>query len=90
MIVNLETKNEHFLPYLSNAMNVLDKNGMNGHYIVMDNAPIHKPKVIQKLIGERGYKCLYLPSYSPFLNPIEESWSKVKAGVRRTPLKADD
>jgi transposase len=71
-------------------MDVLDKNDMKDQYIVMDNAPIHKPKVIRKLIEDRGYKCLYLLPYSLFLNPIEEIWLKVKADVRRTPLKADD
>ena len=84
------TSTEHFLAYLTNVMNTLDKNNIKGQYIVMDNASIHKPKVIKALIEERGHKCIYLPPYSPFLNPIEEFWSKVKAGVRRTPLTADD
>lgn len=66
------------------------KETIKGQYIVMDNAPIHKPKVIKALIKERGHKCIYLPAYSPFLNPIEEFWSKIKAGVRRTPSTADD
>jgi transposase len=39
---------------------------------VMDNAPIHTPAAIRALIENRGYKCLYLPLYSPFLNPIVE------------------
>ena len=46
----------------------------------MDNAPIHTPAKIRDLVESRHYKCLYLPPYSPFLNPIEEFWSKVKAG----------
>jgi hypothetical protein len=33
---------------------------------------------------------VYLPSYSPFLNAIEEFWSNVNAGVRRNSLAADD
>lgn len=84
------TRTEHFLAYLNNVMDTLDKNNIKGQYIVMDNAPIHKPKVIKTLIEERGHKCIYLPPYSPFLNPIEEFWSKVKAGVRRTPLTTDN
>jgi transposase len=63
---------------------------MKGHYLVMDNAPIHTPVKVRELIESRGYRCLYLPPYSPFLNPIEEFWSKVKAGVRRNSLTADD
>lgn len=84
------TRTEHFLNYISNVMDVLDKNNMKCHHLVMDNAPIHTPEAVRKFIESRGYKCLYLPPYSPFLNPIEEFWSKVKGGVRKTPLRADD
>jgi transposase len=41
---------------------------------------------IEELVTSRRYKCMYLPLYSPFLNPIEEMWSKVKNLVRRTPF----
>jgi transposase len=84
------TRTEHFLAYISNVMDVLDRNNMKGHYLVMDNAPIHTPVKVRELVESRGYQCLYLPPYSPFLNPIEEFWSKVKAGVRRNALTADD
>ena len=84
------TRTENYLAYLSNVMDVLDKNEMKGHYLVMDNAPIHTPSAVRDSIESRGYKCLYLPPYSPFLNPIEEFWAKVKAGIRRNALKADD
>jgi transposase len=56
----------------------------------MDNAPIHTSSEIQNLIESRGYKCVYLPPYSPFLNTIEEFWSKVKAGIERECLSATD
>ena len=71
-------------------MDVLDRNDIKGHYLVMDNASIHTPIKVRELVENRGYKCLYLPPYSPFLNPIEEFLSKVKAGVRRTALTAHD
>lgn len=45
---------------------------------------------LRKLIEDRGYKCVYLPPYSPFLNPIEEFWSKVKSGIKRNPLDTTD
>ncbi|ORE00707.1 hypothetical protein BCV72DRAFT_172948, partial [Rhizopus microsporus var. microsporus] len=45
---------------------------------------------IKALVEGRRHKCIYLPPYSPFLNSIEEFWSKVKTGVRRTLLTADD
>jgi transposase len=92
MVVNgrVRTRTEHFLTYISNVMDVLDRNNMKGHYLVMDNAPIHTSVKIRELIESRGYRCLYLPPYSPFLNPIEEFWSKVKAGIRRNALSATD
>ena len=38
---------------------------------------------IRELIGARGADLVFLPSYSPDLNPIEEAFSKIKALVRR-------
>jgi transposase len=61
-----------------------------GQYIIMDNASIHKTVDIKSAIEKRGYKVAYLPPYSPFLNPIELFWSKVKAGVKRSCLTATD
>ena len=84
------TRTEHFLAYISNVMDALDRNDMKGHYLVMDNAPIHTPFKVRELVEGRGYKYLYLPPYSPFLNPIEEFWSIIMAGVRRNALTADD
>jgi transposase len=56
----------------------------------MDNALIHTSPEIQNIIESRGYKYVYLPPYSPFLNPIEEFWSEVKAGIKRECLSATD
>jgi hypothetical protein len=55
------TRTEHFLAYISNVMDVLDRNDMKGHYLVMDNAPIHTPVKVRELVEGRGYKYLYLP-----------------------------
>jgi DDE superfamily endonuclease len=66
------TRTEHFLAYISNVMDVLDRNIMKGQYLIMDNAPIHTPVKVRELVESRGYKCLYLPPYSSFLNRSEE------------------
>lgn len=47
--------------------------------IVMDNAPFHKNKRIQKLLNRHGHRLLFLPPYSPDLNPIEYKWSQAKS-----------
>jgi transposase len=45
---------------------------------VMDNLGAHRGERVRELIQERGCELLYLPPYSPDLNPIEEAFSKVK------------
>ncbi|KAG0758535.1 hypothetical protein G6F62_006361 [Rhizopus arrhizus] len=57
---------------------------MKGYYLVMDNAPIHTSEDIAKYVESRGYHCVYLPPYSPGLNPIEQFWSVVKSKVKRS------
>lgn len=84
------TKTVHYLGYLNNVTNVLNRNGISGFYLVMDNAPIHKPATVRALAEGKGHKCAYLPPYSPFLNSIELFWSKVKYGVRRKPFEICD
>jgi transposase len=53
-----------------------------GQIAVMDNLGAHLPKRVRELIEERGAKLLYLPSYSPDYNPIEEAFAKVKNLLR--------
>ncbi|KAI8645759.1 DDE superfamily endonuclease-domain-containing protein [Parasitella parasitica] len=61
------------------CMDVMDQHPeFKDYYLIMDNAPIHKHEDIQKYIEDRGYRCLYLPSYSSELNPIEQFWSVAK------------
>lgn len=55
----------------------------NGSVIILDNAAFHKGKEMQKMIEEAGHTLLYLPPYSPDLNPIEKKWAQAKQ-IRRT------
>ncbi len=54
-----------------------------GQVVVMDNLSAHKGERVRQLIEERGCQLVYLPSYSPDLNPIEEAFSKIKRLVRK-------
>jgi len=53
-----------------------------GDVVVMDNLSAHKVAGIRQLIEACGAQVLYLPPYSPDLNPIEKAWSKFKQFLR--------
>lgn len=53
-----------------------------GQVIVMDNASFHKSSRTRLLIERAGCKLLFLPPYSPDLNPIEKFWAQFKVKVR--------
>ena len=53
-----------------------------GDTVVMDNLSSHKSTTVAQSIEATGAKLLYLPPYSPDLNPIEKMWSKVKNYLR--------
>jgi transposase len=54
-----------------------------GQVVVMDNLSSHKGPRIRELVEGRGCELLYLPPYSPDLNPIEEAFAKIKALLRK-------
>ena len=58
-----------------------------GQIVVMDNLSSHKSERVRELIDERGCELLYLPSYSPDLNPIEGAFSKVKGLLREAEVR---
>jgi transposase len=49
----------------------------------MDNASFHHAERIKQLCADAGVKLIYLPPYSPDLNPIEEFFAELKAFVKR-------
>jgi transposase len=53
-----------------------------GQVVVMDNLSSHKGERVRELIEGRGCELIYLPSYSPDFNPIEQAFSKLKSYLR--------
>ena len=50
--------------------------------IVMDNARFHRKNMLEKIIKETGHCLLFLPPYSPDLNPIEKLWANMKKKLK--------
>lgn len=53
-----------------------------GEFVLWDNLSTHKAQQASKAIEKAGAKLVWLPPYSPDLNPIENCWSKLKAILR--------
>jgi transposase len=54
-----------------------------GQVVVLDGLGAHRTEKVRELVEARGAQLLFLPSYSPDLNPIEEAFSKIKTVVRK-------
>ncbi|MBD5094840.1 MAG: IS630 family transposase [Subdoligranulum sp.] len=78
------TTREKFLDYLKNT---LIPTLHEGDIVVMDNMRTHHVKEVQTLLQGADIKLLYLPAYSPDLNPIENMWSKIKAIPRKLKIR---
>ncbi len=61
-----------------------------GEVVVMDNLGAHRPRRIRELIEERGCELIYLPSYSPDFNPIEEALSKIKHILKKVAARTKE
>lgn len=79
MMVDGATDAEIFEIYVRQ---VLGPTLRQGDMVIMDNLAAHKGPRIIEAIEQRGAKVLFLPPYSPDLNPIEKMWSKVKQLLR--------
>lgn len=54
-----------------------------GKVVIMDNAPWHKGDEIKTIIEKTGAKLVFLPPYSPDLNPIEHAWANLKQFIKK-------
>jgi transposase len=72
------------------AEQVLAPTLRRGDVVVMDNLQCHKVAGVAEAIRRAGARAVYLPPYSPDLNPIEQAFAKLKAELRRREERAVD
>lgn len=87
MTVDGATDAEAFQMY---ARHVLCPSLRPDDIVIMDNLSPHKGEPVIQMIEATGAKVLFLPAYSPDLNPIEKMWSKVKEFLRAAEARTQE
>jgi transposase len=87
MTVEAATDTDIFLAYLED---ILCPQLRPGDVVVMDNLSSHKVAGVRERLQKRGADVLYLPPYSPDLNPIEKAWAKLKQLLRATKARSPE
>jgi transposase len=86
MTVEGATDTEVFRAFVDN---VLCPTLQPGDIVIMDNLQPHKTEATVSAIERTGARVLFLPPYSPDLNPIEKMWSKVKQHLRSAEARTE-
>src|SRR5277367_3795310 len=87
MVIEGATDSDVFREYVRQ---VLGPTLRPGDIVICDNLAAHRDAEAQKFIEARGAQLVFLPAYSPDLNPIEMMWSKVKTHLRQVKARTDE
>ncbi len=79
MTIEEATDGDIFLAFIQQVLSPALK---PGDVVVMDNLSSHKAAAVRASIEKTGAELLYLPPYSPDMNPIEKAWAKLKELLR--------
>ena len=80
MVLDQPINGEWFLAYVEH---VLTPTLTPGDVVIMDNLGSHRGRAVRAAIRKAGAHLLFLPPYSPDLNPIEQAFSKLKSQLRK-------
>ena len=69
--------------FLAYVEQILAPTLQRGDIVIMDNVQTHKVDGVRQAVEAVGARLLYLPAYSPDLNPIEQAFAKLKALLRK-------
>ena len=89
-IMNRPYNSEHFLEFLVKFLDVLEQNNVSGAHLIMDNVAFHRAATVNELIISHGHNPLFLPPYSPFLNPIENMFNQWKHWIKSERSENED
>ena len=89
-IQNVAYNSEHYIGFLVQLFNHFAIDNITGAHLIMDNVPFHHTHDVRNLATAHGHNIIFLPPYSPFMNPIEELFHQWKSCVRRrSPLNEE-
>ncbi|XP_074596385.1 uncharacterized protein LOC141851541 [Brevipalpus obovatus] len=72
-----------FTEFLKSLVEKLEEKSITKAYLVMDNVRFHHTEEVQSLIASTNHEIVFLPPYSPFINPIENLFNQLKFYVKR-------
>lgn len=81
--MTIEGATEDALAFEAYVEHFLAPSLCEGQVVVLDGLGAHRTEKVRELVEGRGADLVFLPSYSPDLNPIEEAFSKIKGIVRK-------
>jgi transposase len=87
MVIEGSTTAALFESYVENFLVPMLK---EGQVVILDNLKAHKGDRVRQLIEGRGCELVFLPAYSPDLNPIEEAFSKIKGILREVGARTEE
>jgi transposase len=87
LVIDGAMNGDMFLAYIEQ---ILAPTLSSGDVVIMDNLPSHKIVGVREAIAARGATLLYLPAYSPDLNPIERAFAKLKSLLRTAAARSID
>lgn len=85
LVIDGAMNGETFLAYVEQFLAPTLK---PGDLVIMDNLPSHKVAGVREAIEARDARLIYLPPYSPDLNPIEQAFAKLKALLRKAAARS--
>jgi transposase len=84
--INLKSTNANiFAKFMRELISTIPSD--HKKFFVMDNVKFHHSQVVLNTIKNTPHEILYLPPYSPFLNPIEYAFSKIKKSIGKNNLR---